>query len=113
LNTANLLAWLTCLILAFFACVLGVRNAYVALGIERRVERMQEQYEAPRGDQERLARELRRMRQSLAHIAEELQALRDSEGADAPPELEQRIEELQELIRRVDAALAEAEAQEG
>jgi len=80
MKSAGVLAWLTCLFLAFFACLLAVRK---------------------RGRFE----ELQRIRLSLANVERELSDLQGSEPAGASAELARKLAELQELLSALQAEL--------
>jgi len=98
MNTANLIAWLTCLILAFFACILSVRNAVTTLQVEKRMARTEQRLDA-QGEAEQLAR----IRGSLDNIAAELGALQ--QAPDAPAELRAKLAEVAALVRALQQTL--------
>ena len=106
MNTAHLVAWMTCLALAFFACILGVRNAGAVLRLEGQVETMGRKLEAGSEGSGGVQAELERIRRSLDKIAEEVRGLRDADAPDVSPELRLRLEELEQLLRETQDRLS-------
>lgn len=106
MNTAHLVAWLTCIALAFFACILGVRNAGVVLALERQVEAMDERLQEGSRGPAAAHGEMDRIRRSLDRIGEELAALQQSDAPDISPQLRQRLEELEQLLRETQDRLS-------
>jgi chemotaxis protein histidine kinase CheA len=106
MNTAHILAWLTCLALAFFACILGVRNAGSVIARKQEVARLREQMEKDDGMSEsHMAGELGSIQDSLAQIAEELKALRETRAGEAAPGLAEKMEKLESQIRDLQEAM--------
>ena len=98
MNTANLMAWLTCLILAFFACILSVRNAVTTLQVEKRMAQMEQRLDATSGQPlASLAGQIAGIRRSLDNIAAELETLQ--QAPDASAELQAKLAELHSLVR--------------
>lgn len=99
MNTAHVLAWLTCLALAFFACVLSVRNTGTVIANQREVTWLKKQIEGRKAPS---AKDMQQIRRSLREIAAELQALRESgdvpEGREQLQKLEERVRNLQGVI---------------
>ena len=113
MSTGNVVAWLTCLILTFFACVLSVRNAGATLHLEREMARLERKVEGmSERPAEGISAELARIRRSLGNIAAELQEIEQSELPDAPEELKAKLKELDVLLRDLNAALADASRQD-
>ncbi len=103
MNTAQVLAWLVCLALAFFACVLSVLNMGSRFHVERDLETMREELNALREPSALSPRELDLVRRTLAGIRADL---RETEQLNLP-EAEPR---LREGLAAVDAKLRELEA---
>jgi len=108
MKSAGVLAWLTCLFLAFFACLLAVRNAYTTVQLDRRMTQMQRAL-----DERGRFEELQRIRLSLANVERELSDLQGSEPAGASAELARKLAELQELLSALQAELDNLAQQKG
>ena len=106
MNTANLVAWLTCLILAFFACIIGVRNAGATLKLEKDLQRMQERVDSSDSAAGALrAAQLRRIREGLLRVREGVEAL-IAGGSEAPEGLVEELKALDEQLLRLDQEIA-------
>jgi len=106
-NGAHVLAWLTCLALAFFACILSVRNAGSALKLERDIEQMKQQMAESDGVGSALyAEQVRRIQQSLAGIKAELKSLKDAKPEGAGEQFEAQVQGLQDRIEEMQKQLA-------
>ncbi len=113
MSTGNVVAWLTCLILAFFACVLSVRNLGTALHLEKEMARLERKVEGmSERPKEGISAELARIRRSLDNVAAELQEIEQSELPDAPEDLKARLKELEALLRDLNEALTDASGQD-
>ena len=104
MNIGNVLAWLMCLALAFFACIIGVRNAGNVLKFERELDHMKMRSDISDYMLRSLfATQVQRMDKSLARVQEELKSLRESGGEEADvarklEELEKEVGKARELI---------------
>jgi hypothetical protein len=106
-NSAHVLAWLTCLALAFFACILGVRNAGSALKLERDIEQMKQQMaESDNVANALYAEQVRRIHQSLGGIKAEMSSLKDSKPEGAGEDFEAQVQKLQDRIEEMEKQLA-------
>ncbi len=114
MSGSQVLAWLTCLMLAFLACVLGAYNLGRQRLVERDVDEMKTELAAaraapgaaPAGDVERPSNGgLERLRLSVTQIRSEVATLKALEG-----ELPDGVwSELQAEIERLDTLVAELE----
>ena len=109
MSAGNVMAWLTCLVLAFFACVLSVHNVGTALHLEKEMAELEKKVEGmsqqpPKGVSEELAR----IRRSLDDISAELKQIEDSHLPDAPEELRAKLGELGALLRDLKESLGRA-----
>lgn len=88
MNAAQLIAWLICLFLGFFACVLAVHNMGQTNLLRRRVEELEGQKAAV----ESATEELKKIRRTLEDVEGKLDkapsAAHDREGDSSPDEQE-------------------------
>ena len=99
MNTAHVLAWLTCLALAFFACILAVRNAGGVLARKQEVAQLRKKVDQKgRISEHQFKDEVQRMQRSLEQIAEELRALRKAEGGSHEAGLKEKLRALETQI---------------
>lgn len=106
MNTAHLVAWLTCLILAFLACVLGVFNAGRRIALDRDVQRLSASVDAL-SDQSPGAKDghLERLRDGLARISAELRETTQDESAGISEDLRQKLVSLEERLKELQSQL--------
>ncbi|MFP4175792.1 MAG: hypothetical protein ACOCQ9_00700 [Candidatus Brocadiia bacterium] len=95
MKTAHLVAWLTCLALAFFACVLSVRNAGSILAVKEEAERLRED------NQGEYSGETERILSSLRYIEGEISALKGSEITEDASSVEDKLDRLEAEIQRI------------
>ena len=97
MNTAHMIAWLTCLVLAFLACILGVFNVGRRIALERDVRRLSVTVEAmPKLDD---------AREELGTIGAELHSLAQTLPAEASAELRRSLAELEERVEALQQRL--------
>jgi hypothetical protein len=102
MNAPHVLAWLTCLALAFFACLLAVHNMGATARLERDMAHLKQNPPSPAPN----AEELERIRRSLDAIRQELRELKPV----VPEEASGRIEELQRRVKDLAERLGEPQA---
>ena len=105
MNSAHVIAWLTCLILAFFACILSVRNAGRTLSTTQEVKNLEQKFNSMKSKTYQEKRN--RIQNSLDNIQDELKALKEKAEAETTPEMESRIEKLQELLKNLEGLIQE------
>ncbi len=117
MSGSQVLAWLTCLMLAFLACVLGAYNLGRQRLVERDVDGITRELAAAAGAEE-VQRglgvpgsnpRLGRLRRSVAQIKSEVAALKALEGElpdQAWSELQAEVERLDKLVASLEDALA-------
>ena len=76
MNAAQLIAWLVCLVLAFFACVVAVHNTGQVNLLRQQLQDMRAQQKR----QESAAGELKKIRGTLQEIEKAMEADRPREG---------------------------------
>ena len=104
MSTAHLVAWLTCLVMAFFACVLGVFNTGRRIGVERELANVTETVK------ELAARpadsvEMKGACDNLAKIREDLRGIGESLPPEANQELRKKLSDLDERLENVQGQL--------
>ena len=106
MNTAQVMAWLTCLALAFFACILSVLNMGDAMRLRREVDQVRQEIGASGIQRGRFSdKDLERIRESVVNIREQLQATREASGAYSPEELKGKLSALDENLRVIEEEL--------
>ena len=98
MNTAHLVAWLTCLVVAFLACVIGVLNSGRRIVLERDLQHLQASVETL-SESSRLTpgKQLERAREELAGISAELHQM--AQPPDIPASLREKLSELERRLR--------------
>ena len=106
MNTAHILAWLTCLALAFFACMLSVRNAGNALRLERDLAGVREQMTQSDSVAVALhADQVKRIQQTLDQIKAEVKALKEEAPQGAGQGFADKLEAIERRLGEVQAQL--------
>lgn len=107
MNTAHVVAWLTCLILAFFACILAVRNAGSVLNMRNDVEQMEKELkEADKVAGGLYEAQVERIRQSVKGLREEASTLRELHGKASVEEMGHELDVLEDRLKALEAELA-------
>lgn len=112
MNSSHLLAWLTCLLLAFVACLLGAFNLGRQRLLERDIDRveakMEAKMEAVPGHEEAglQAADVQRIRKALAELRTEIDQIKAAESR-MPAEMGPRLQKLETLVKALQEALAE------
>jgi archaellum component FlaC len=84
--------------LAFFACIMSVRNATIAVARKQEVSQLQKHIEDMPGGKHQFTEEMQRIQGSLEHIADELRALREAGVGKQTPGLEEKMKKLERQI---------------
>lgn len=114
MSAGNVMAWLTCLVLAFFACVLSVHNVGTALHLEKEMAELEKKVEGmsqqpPKGVSEELAR----IRRSLEDISVELKEIEGSHMPEAAEELRAKLGKLSAVLFELREVLQQTPVQGG
>ena len=100
MNTAHVVAWLTCLVLAFLACVLGVFNVGGRIALEREVVRLSDRVDVLAEDGKTVSGpELDHVRGELVRMGAEMQSLVQEVPSETPPNLRERLGELEKQVK--------------
>jgi hypothetical protein len=106
MNTAHVVAWLTCLVLAFLACVLGVFNMGGRIALERQVLRLSASVEAMGEPAESTSRaELNHVRGELGRIGAEMHSLAEEVPSETPANLREKLGGLEEQVKALERRL--------
>jgi hypothetical protein len=113
MNTAQVMAWLTCLALAFFACILSVLNMGDAMRLRREVDQVRQEIGASGIQRGRFSdKDLERIRESVVNIREQLQATREASGGFSPAELKGKLSALDANLRAIEEELGKPSRKE-
>jgi cob(I)alamin adenosyltransferase len=104
MNSTNLLAWLICLILAFFACILTVRNAGKTVSLNKEVQKLQEKIDSFETNRHEI--QVQRIHESLKNIQDELNSLKQTAAQNDDAALNEKIDRLEELITTLEKNLS-------
>lgn len=103
-----MIAWLTCLTLAFLACMLGVFNLGRQGILERDLDRVRKQVAAGQGAAPTVPDgELSRMRDTVLRLRREVAELRAAQD-QLPEQMQERLDELQGLLDELQKELGPA-----
>ena len=106
MNTAHVVAWLTCLVLAFLACVLGVFNVGGRIALERDVVRLSDRVEVMVEREKGVSgAELDHVRGELGRIGAEMRSLVQEVPSEAPANLHERLGELEKQVKALERRL--------
>lgn len=103
MNTSQVVAWLMCLLLAFFGALLGTHNLGSVRLMQRELQDMKAQVAASASGRVSEA-DLQRMRRAVADLRAEVRELRDAQ-ADLPAGTSERLDRLEALVGRLEQAL--------
>jgi len=104
-NTAQVLAWLLCLALAFFACVLSVHNMLTNALVTRDIEEVKQKLAALEEPSRPSAEQLARMRKTVAEIRGEIDEIRQLDPSDRPEELTKKLSDLDRQLGELERLL--------
>lgn len=99
------MAWITCLILAFLACIIAVWNAGNNLKLEGEIREVKKKIQAKKASTSALEQaQISRILKNVSRIEEELEDLKGSEE-EIPPELREKMGALQDEMKELESSL--------
>ena len=109
MNTGQVVAWLTCLCLAFLACILAVRSTGTALMVKQELADVKERVEMSSGaPRKEVVEQTRRALQVLGDVQAELQAIRKADIPDPPPKLQAKLDAIEKTLAELEKELRAA-----
>ena len=108
MNTGQVVAWLTCLCLAFLACILAVRSTGTALMVKQELADVKERVDMSGAPSKEVVEQTRRALQVLGDVQTELQAIRKADIPDAPQKLEAKLDAIEKTLAELEKELRAA-----
>ena len=105
MNTAQVLAWLLCLALAFFACVLSMHNVLTNASVRRDIDEVKQELAALEEPSRPSAEQLARMRRTVAEIRGEIDEISQLQPSDRTEELTKKLADLDRHLGALERVL--------